>query len=944
VKNTDYQYITVIGAKTHNLKNISVKIPRNKITVITGPSGSGKSSLAFDTLFAEGQRRFVECLSSYARQFLNKMPPPEVDSIDGIPPAIAIEQKIVIKNVTSTVGTITEIYDYLKLLYAKIGVTFSPLSNKEVKHHNEKDIVDYIIKNAENKNALILVPIIIGDDRDLKTQLEVYQSQGYGKCLIDNTFYKITDIIGDTEKINPDLSEQNIFLVIDRIFVEKEDKDIISRISESANTAYFEGDGKCVVQILDEISNIISEEKFSNLFEADGMLFEKPDINLFSFNNPYGACPTCKGFGTVLGIDEDLVIPDKTLSVYEGAIACWKGEKLSQWKDDLILKSHKINFPIHKPYNQLNKKEIDLLWNTTEAFYGINYFFKVVESQVYKIQYRVLLSRYRGKTICPECAGSRLKKEAGYVKIHNTSILDLLCIPIDELVEFFNNIKLSDLQKQIAERTLEEIRYRLHFLTQVGLGYLTLNRASNTLSGGETQRINLAQSVGNKLVGALYIIDEPTVGLHPKDTHKLINTLVQLKKLGNTIVIVEHDEEIIKIADYIIDIGPLAGSRGGEIVFTGNFKELVSKGDTLTAKYFQNILNLATPHYRRKWRNYIEIIGAKENNLQNQNFKFPLNTLTIITGPSGSGKTTIIKKILYPAIKKLRGGIADKTGKFDNLQGDIHLITNIELVDQNPIGKSSRSNPATYIKAFDYIRELYSMVPASKAQGYKPGFFSFNSVGGRCENCRGEGSITINMQFLADVKIICDSCNGNRYKDEALDIKFNNKNINDILNMTIDDTLTFFRSVNNGKYKTAINHIIDKLTPLSDIGLGYLNTGQSTSTLSGGESQRLKLASYLLSGSNSKHILFIFDEPSTGLHYNDIIKLNVAFERLINKGHSIIVVEHNMEIIKCADWIIDLGPDGGKNGGKIIFEGTPEDMIKNCKSHTVEFLKKKFKN
>lgn len=933
----DIQYITIKRARSHNLKNIDVKIPRNCLTVITGPSGSGKSSLAFNTLFAEGQRRYVESLSAYARQFLEKMPPPDVDSIEGIPPAIAIEQKVSIRSSGSTVGTSTEVYDYLKLLFARIGKTYSPVSGKEVKKQSEKDVTDLVMKQNTGSACMILVPVKLNKGRDLKTQLEVFHSQGYGRILADNTLHRF-----DGSNIPEGLNvAKKLYLIIDRFMIDPSDVELPGRAADSAYMAFHEGNGQCIVRITETQSDSPTDHTFSDKFEADGIVFEIPEVNLFSFNNPYGACRSCEGYGTVLGIDEDLVIPDKSLSVWEDAVVCWRGEKLSEWKQQFIKNSHKHNFPVHTPIRELTPEQYKLLWKGDKTLYGIDTFFKYVESKAYKIQFRVILSRYRGRTVCTECKGTRIRKEAQYVQVNGYTIVDLVTKPIDELSEIFSTLSLSDYEQQVSGRLITEIRNRLSFLNNVGLHYLTLNRASNTLSGGETQRINLAQSVGSNLRGALYIIDEPTIGLHPKDTLKLLDTIQYLKNLGNTIVIVEHEEEIIKAADYIVDMGPLAGTKGGEIIFSGSFKDLLKEPKSLTAAFFNKQLVIPLPTVRRSWKHSLILEGAAEHNLQNIDVTFPLNVLTIITGPSGSGKSTLVKNILVPILRKIYSSTADKPGKHSKLSGDISKLHGVEFIDQNPLGRSSRSNPATYTKAFDDIRTLFSLQQISKIRGYKPGFFSFNTTGGRCDRCSGDGHIIVQMQFLADVELVCEECKGKRYKDEALEVQFEGKTITDILEMTLDDALDFFNLYSESKFSTLIRSINQKLKPLQDIGLGYLTLGQPTSTFSGGEIQRLKLGSYLIRGGNEKPLMFVFDEPSTGLHYHDILKLYNAFERLIAAGHSLLVIEHNMELIKCADWIIDLGPGGGREGGKVMFQGLPEEFIKNSKSHTVKFLKEK---
>lgn len=930
----DKNCIFIKGARLHNLKNIDVNLPRNKTIVITGLSGSGKSSLAFDTLYAEGQRRYVESLSAYARQFLGRMSKPDVDYINGISPAIAIEQKTNNRNPRSTVGTSTEVYEYLKLLFARIGKTYSPLSNQEVKRHSVTDVVDYIMENADNTKIIISCPLIIKADRSLEEQLMIIIQQGFTRLLFNKEIIKIDDFLKDKSTKKKNLKPE---ILIDRIVLNKSDEELSSRIADSVQTAFFEGDGECNIQLITDEKN--NSKTFSNRFELDGISFEVPSVNLFSFNNPYGACKTCEGFGSVIGIDEDLVIPNKSLSVYQDAVVCWKGEKMSEWKENLILNAFKADFPIHKPYYDLSEEQKEILWEGSRYFEGINQFFKYVEEQTYKIQYRVMLSRYRGKTVCPDCKGTRLRKDANYVKINSKSISEIVLMPVNESLQFFKNISLNDFEMKVAKRLLTEISNRLQVIEDVGLGYLSLNRLSSTLSGGESQRINLATSLGSSLVGSMYILDEPSIGLHPRDTHRLIKVLKQLKSLGNTVIIVEHDEEIIKSADYIIDIGPLAGVHGGEVVFAGNIDELYKDKKSLTAKYMNNELNINIPESRRKWKDYILIKGARENNLKSIDVKFPLNVMSIVSGVSGSGKSTLVKSILYPSLKKIYGGYGERTGKFDKIEGDYNKITDVEFIDQNPIGKSSRSNPATYVKAYDEIRTLFSEQQLAKIRAYKPGFFSFNIEGGRCEECEGDGFVKIEMQFMADVTLICESCNGKRFKDEVLDVKFKDKSIYDVLEMTVNESLEFFSG--NQKANALENKIIQKLQPLADVGLGYIKLGQTSSSLSGGEAQRIKLASFLTKGFSDKPTLFIFDEPTTGLHFHDINKLKTAFDALINNGHTVIVIEHNMDIIKCADWIIDLGPEGGKNGGNLIFEGTPEDLIKNKESYTAKFLKEK---
>ena len=926
------QYIIIKGARMHNLKNIDLAIPKNKIVVITGLSGSGKSSLAFDTLFADGQRRYVESLSSYARQFLGRMSKPDVDYIKGIAPAIAIEQKVNTRNPRSTVGTSTEIYEYLKLLYARIGKTYSPVSGKLVERNTVSQVTDYILNQKTGTQALIHVLLETNNNRSVKDHLSILLQQGFSRVIVNDKVHRIEEAL----KLNFS-NKELIYLVIDRIILSDNNSDIKSRISDSIQTAFFEGHSSCIIELKSENKTFI--EVFSNKFEADGILFEEPTENLFSFNNPYGACKACEGFGNVIGIDPDLVIPNKSLSVFEDAIVCWKGEKMGEWRDHLVKNAYKFDFPIHKPVYDLSKEQYNLLWKGNNHFYGLDSFFKYVEEQTYKIQYRVMLSRYRGKTVCPECKGTRLRKDANYVMVGKKSISEIVLLPIKEIPDFIKSLKLSDFKRQVAARLLSEIENRVQFLIDVGLGYLTLNRLSNTLSGGESQRINLATSLGSSLVGSIYILDEPSIGLHPRDTNLLIKVLKQLRDAGNTVIVVEHDEDIIKEADQIIDIGPKAGVNGGELIFQGNFENLLLSEKSFTAKYLNNVLAIKIPSQRRNWKDYIRIIGARENNLKGIDIKFPLNILTLVTGVSGSGKTSIIKHILYPALKKMKGGYGEKTGKFDRIEGDFHKISNIEMVDQNPIGRSTRSNPATYVKAYDDIRNLFANQQLAKVRGYKPGVFSFNVEGGRCEECEGEGVVKIEMQFMADIFLKCENCGGKRFKDEILDIRYKEKNINDILNMTINQAIQFFGA--SEKTSTYERKIIEKLKPLQDVGLGYLGLGQSSSTLSGGEAQRVKLALFLSKGANEAPTLFIFDEPTTGLHFHDISKLLTAFDALIEKGHSIIVIEHNMEVIKYADWIIDLGLEGGDQGGNIVFEGIPENLIKNNKSYTGQFLMNK---
>ncbi|MBC3846472.1 excinuclease ABC subunit UvrA [Winogradskyella echinorum] len=915
--------IIIKGAKLHNLKNIDVVIPRNKLVVITGLSGSGKSSLAFDTLYAEGQRRYVESLSSYARQFLGRLNKPKVDYIKGIAPAIAIEQKVNSTNPRSTVGTTTEIYDYLKLLFARIGKTYSPISGDLVKKHRTKDVLDYISKFEEGSKLLLLSPIILEEGRTVENKLQTLQQQGYARIKVKDEVLRIDDAL--KTKIT---SDKDLFLVVDRI-VYKDEEDFLNRLADAIETAFFEGVGNCIIESLSDKK----QKLFNNKFELDGMVFLEPNAHLFSFNNPYGACPKCEGYGDVIGIDDDLVVPNTALSVFENAIFPWRGESMSWYRDQLVNNSHKFDFPIHKPYFELSEEHKALIWTGNEHFEGLDSFFAELESKAYKIQNRVMLSRYRGKTKCNVCKGKRLRKEANYVKVADATITDLVDLPLDELAVFFNNLKLNEYDAKIAKRLLTEINTRLQFLSNVGLDYLTLNRKSNTLSGGESQRINLATSLGSSLVGSMYILDEPSIGLHPKDTERLIGVLQSLRDLGNTVIVVEHDEDIMKAADAIIDIGPEAGTFGGEVVAVGDFKDILVS-DTLTAKYLNGQLEIEVPKKRRTSKYHLDIVGARENNLKNIDVTFPLEMLTVITGVSGSGKSTLIKKILFPAIQKKLTGFSDKAGQFTEMKGNHSIVQHVEFVDQNPIGRSSRSNPVTYIKAYDDIRSLFSGQKLSKIRNYQAKHFSFNVDGGRCETCKGEGEVTIEMQFMADVHLVCDTCNGKRFKKEVLEVTFEGKSIHDILDMTIDDAIDFFKTYKQTK-------IQNKLQPLQDVGLGYVTLGQSSSTLSGGEAQRIKLATFLGKGSKSNNSLFIFDEPTTGLHFHDIKKLLKSFQALIAKGHSIIVIEHNIDLIKCADYIIDLGPEGGKHGGQLIAAGTPEEIVDNPNSVTGKYLKEK---
>ena len=923
--------IIIKGAQIHNLKNIDVAIPRNKLIVITGLSGSGKSSLAFDTLYAEGQRRYVESLSSYARQFLGRLDKPKVEYIKGIAPAIAIEQKVNTTNARSTVGTSTEIYDYLKLLFARIGKTYSPISGKEVKKDTVTDVV-LNVKNLEiGSKWLLLSPIFLETGRKIEDKLKVLLQQGFARILVNNEMIRLDeDSIKNVSNTKNKKSE--ILLIIDRIVVpvlDDSSDDFYNRLSDAVQTAFFEGKGECFLQDLTDNKRI----PYSNKFELDGINFPEPNVHLFSFNNPYGACPSCDGYGNVIGIDHELVIPNTALSVFENAIFPWRGESMGYYRDELVSKAYKFEFPIHKPFFELTEAQKELVWTGNSYFQGLNDFFKDLEAKNYKIQNRVMLSRYRGKTKCHSCKGKRLRIEASYIKIDGKTVSDLVDLPIIKLIPFFENLKLSEYDAVVAKRLLIEIKSRLAFLSEVGLDYLTLNRNSATLSGGESQRINLATSLGSSLVGSMYILDEPSIGLHPKDTEKLIKVLVALRDLGNTVIVVEHDEDIMKQADMIIDIGPEAGTFGGELVAQGTFDEIL-KSDSLTAQYLNGKMEIATPKKRRTWKQYVEILGARENNLQNVDVKFPLEVLTVITGVSGSGKSTLVKKILFPAMQKKIDGVSEKAGQFTDMQGYYHKIQHIEYVDQNPIGRSSRSNPVTYIKAYDDIRELYAKEKLSKIRGYQAKHFSFNVDAGRCEICKGEGSINVEMVFMADVSLPCEACNGKRFQKEVLEISFAGKNIYDLLTSTVDDALAFFKENKQEK-------IVQKLQPLQDVGLGYVQLGQSSSTLSGGEAQRIKLASFLVKGTTKEKALFVFDEPTTGLHFHDIKKLLASFDALIEKGHSIIVIEHNLDMIKCADWVIDLGPEGGENGGQILAIGTPEEVAKNKKSITGKYLKEK---
>ena len=917
--------IIIKGAKLHNLKNIDVIIPRNELVVITGLSGSGKSSLAFDTLYAEGQRRYVESLSSYARQFLGRLDKPKVDYIKGIAPAIAIEQKVNSTNPRSTVGTTTEIYDYLKLLFARIGKTYSPVSGDLVKKDTVTDVVAYVNAFAKANKLLLLAPLHLEKGRKLDNKLNTLLQQGYARVKIKDEVVRLDAALKDLKGIK----EKDVLLVVDRVVTNPDDEDFANRLADSVQTAFFEGKGELFIEEL----STGEQRHFSNKFELDGMTFLEPNVHLFSFNNPYGACPTCEGYGDVIGIDEDLVIPNTALSVYENCVFPWRGDSMSAYKDKLVNTAYKFDFPIHKPYFELSEEHKGLLWKGNKHFKGIHEFFSFLEAKAYKIQNRVMLSRYRGKTKCKTCGGKRLRPEAHFVKVGGKSMTDLVNVPLDEVAIFFKNLELDTYDTTVAKRLLTEINNRLAFLEKVGLSYLTLNRKSNSLSGGESQRINLATSLGSSLVGSMYILDEPSIGLHPKDTEKLIEVLKQLRDLGNTVIVVEHDEDIMKAADLIIDIGPEAGTHGGHVSAVGTFKEIL-KLDTLTAGYLNGKRFIEVPKKRRKTDYHVTVIGARENNLKNIDVTFPLGIFTAVTGVSGSGKSTLVRKLLYPALQKEIAGYGEKPGQFTALEGKYDNIKTLEFVDQNPIGRSSRSNPVTYIKAYDDIRKLMESQKLSKIRGYKTKHFSFNVDGGRCETCKGEGEVTIEMQFMADVHLECETCKGKRFKKEVLEVTFNEKNIDDILGMTIDDAIAFFSLHKQAK-------ITRKLQPLQDVGLGYVTLGQSSSTLSGGEAQRIKLASFLVKGTTKDKALFIFDEPTTGLHFHDIKKLLASFEALIAKGHSVIVVEHNMDLVKCADHVIDMGPDGGKNGGTVVAHGTPEEVAKNKKSFTGSYLKEK---
>ena len=928
---SDSKYISIRGAKVNNLKNISVDIPRNKLVVITGLSGSGKSSLAFDTLYAEGQRRYVESLSSYARQFLGRMSKPECDFIKGIPPAIAIEQKVSSRNPRSTVGTSTEIYEYLRLLFARVGKTFSPLSGQLVKKHSTEDIVHCMQSFPEGTRFTVLAPLKPREGRSLMEQLDIDMKQGFVRIEVNREIVRIEDFLVQLQQENDTEKKYNIYLLIDRMTVDNSQA-TISRLTDSAETAMYEGDGACMLRFYssDGSTQLFS---FSTKFEADGITFEEPSDQMFSFNSPIGACPTCEGFGKIIGIDEQLVIPNRALSVYDGAVVCWRGDKMSEWLKEFIHEAPAHNFPIFTPYYELTQEQKDYLWHGPREKACIDSFFKMLEENQYKIQYRVMLARYRGKTTCPTCHGTRLKKEASYVKVGGRSISELVDLPIHDLKEFFRTLQLDEHDATIAKRILTEINNRIQFLMDVGLGYLTLNRLSNSLSGGESQRINLATSLGSSLVGSLYILDEPSIGLHSRDTERLIKVLRQLQQLGNTVVVVEHDEEIIRSADYIIDIGPNAGRLGGEIVYQGDMKDLQKGSQSHTVRYLLGEETIDLPVAYRPWNNYIEIKGARENNLKGIDVRFPLNVMTVVTGVSGSGKSTLVRDVFYKALKREYSESSERPGEHLSLEGDIRMVKDIEFVDQNPIGKSSRSNPVTYVKAYDEIRKLYAEQPLAKQLGFTAGYFSFNTEGGRCEECKGEGTVTVEMQFMADLVLECESCHGKRFKADTLEVKFQGQSIFDILEMTVNQAIEFFSEHKQSK-------IVKKLLPLQQVGLGYVKLGQSSSTLSGGENQRVKLA-YFLSIEKSQPTIFVFDEPTTGLHFHDIKKLLEAFDALISRGHTIVIIEHNLDVIKCADHVIDLGPEGGDKGGLLVATGTPLQVAENASSYTGQFLKEK---
>lgn len=927
--------IFIKGARHNNLKNVDVTIPQNKLVVVTGVSGSGKSSLAFDTLYAEGQRRYIESLSAYIRQFVGKINKPEVDYIRGISPAIAIQQKVNTTNPRSTVGTTTEIYDYMKLLFARAGKTISPISGQEVKRDTVSDVLKYLNEFEKGTKAQILAPLVLAEDRKLVDELNVVLQKGFTRVVNNGKVVKVQDLLLFIEGSKTNLKsvdEENLFLLIDRIVVDNENKENLERIADSVQTAFFEGHGACLVEVF--TNDEVIQKTFSSLFEADGMQFEEPSVNLFTFNNPYGACKSCEGFGTVIGIEEDKVIPDKGLSVYEGAVACWKGEKMQEYKDWFIKHSAEYEFPIHRPYYQLNEEEKNILWNGKGKVEGINQFFDYIQSQSYKIQYRVMLSRYKGKAACNDCKGTRLRADANYVKVDGKSISELVLLPIDELAVVMQNLQLDAYQKDVSKRILTEINSRLEFLLEVGLAYLSLNRDARTLSGGESQRIQLVTSLGSTLTGSMYILDEPSIGLHPKDTEKLIQVLRRLRDLKNTVIVVEHDEEIIRAADYIIDMGPYAGSLGGEVVFEGNHEDLLLKGNSLTTQYINGTMSVPLPEKRKIAKYYIDIKQAYKHNLQRVDVRIPLHCMTVITGVSGSGKSTLVKEVILPSLQnKLRNPNGEPKNCIE-FNGDYSRIKQVEYVDQNPIGRSSRSNPVTYIKAYDGIRSLMAQQGISKQRGYTPAFFSFNVDGGRCTTCRGDGFVTVEMQFMADLHLVCEECKGTRFKKEILDVKFQDKNIADILELTVDEAVEFFKDKKD---------IHNRLEVLQSVGLGYLRLGQPSNNLSGGEAQRIKLAYFLTEGAKDESILFIFDEPTTGLHFHDINYLLTAFAKLIDKGHTLLIIEHNQEVMKCADWLIDLGPEGGRNGGQILFQGQPEDIVNADKSITRKYLIDKLK-
>ncbi|MEQ9437995.1 MAG: excinuclease ABC subunit UvrA [Cyclobacteriaceae bacterium] len=929
------QFIIIKGARVNNLKGVDVAIPRNKLVVVTGLSGSGKSSLAFDTLFAEGQRMYVESLSSYARQFLGRMEKPDVEYIRGVSPAIAIEQKVNTRNPRSTVGTSTEIYDYLKLLYARVGKTYSPVSGELVTRDTVTSVVDFIFTQAEGTKLMVLCPLILHQERSLTEELSVLLQKGF-------TRIKVNDEVRFIEEVLENVSAKKgveYQILIDRASVQPDDEDLQFRLADSVQTAFFEGEGVCEVEIVTSEGSEV--HRFSDKFEQDGIVFEEPSVNLFSFNNPYGACRTCEGFGKVLGIDEDLVIPDKSLSIYEGAIAPWRSHSMKKWVEPLLKNGIRFDFPIHRPYIDLTDEQKQLLWTGNSYFKGLDAFFKHLGSKMHKIQYRVMLSRYRGRTTCPDCKGTRLRKDAAYVRVNDTSITQLVLMPVERMITFFEEVALDPYEAKVADRITKEIQSRLEYLNKVGLGYLTLNRLTSSLSGGEFQRIKLATSLGSALVGSMYILDEPSIGLHPRDTSRLIEVLMTLRNLGNTVIVVEHEEEVMRAADQIIDIGPDAGRHGGHLVFQGSLDDLQKmngSANTHTARYLSGVDFIPIPKKRRAFKHQIEIRGARENNLKHIDVDIPLGVLTVVTGVSGSGKSTLIKTILYPALGKIFGTVSESTGKFDRLEGDIKKLTQVEFVDQNPIGKSSRSNPVTYVKAYDHIRQLYADQPLAIQRGYKPAFFSFNVDGGRCENCQGEGEVTVEMQFMADIHLTCEVCKGKRFKKEILEVTHRDKDISEVLELTVDESINFFSDQ---------PALVNKLQPLQDVGLGYIRLGQSSNSLSGGEAQRVKLASFLGKGNSSRstqsdHLLFIFDEPTTGLHFHDIRKLMDAINALIEQGNSVVIIEHNMEVIKCADWIIDLGPEGGEHGGNVTFAGRPEEMIQLENNHTAQYLREKF--